>query len=33
MSIAVRIARASSGRDKILFSGYHGWHDCICQQI
>lgn len=27
MSIAVRIARCYSGRDKILFSGYHGWND------
>jgi glutamate-1-semialdehyde 2,1-aminomutase/spore coat polysaccharide biosynthesis protein SpsF len=24
---AVRIARAATGRDHILFSGYHGWHD------
>lgn len=27
MSVAVRIARASSGKDKVLFCGYHGWHD------
>jgi len=27
MSVAIRIARASSGKDKILFCGYHGWHD------
>jgi glutamate-1-semialdehyde 2,1-aminomutase len=27
MAIAVRIARASSGRDKVAFCGYHGWHD------
>jgi len=27
MAIAVRIARAYSGRDKIAFSGYHGWSD------
>jgi len=27
MSIAVRIARASSGKEKIAFCGYHGWHD------
>jgi glutamate-1-semialdehyde 2,1-aminomutase len=27
MSIAVRIARAYTGRDKIAFCGYHGWHD------
>jgi glutamate-1-semialdehyde aminotransferase len=26
-SIAVRIARACSGRDKIAICGYHGWHD------
>ena len=26
-SIAVRIARAYSGKDKVLFCGYHGWHD------
>jgi len=27
MAMAVRIARAFSGKDKIAFSGYHGWHD------
>ncbi len=27
MAVAARIARASSGRDKIAFCGYHGWHD------
>ncbi len=27
MSVAIRIARAKSGKDKILFCGYHGWHD------
>jgi glutamate-1-semialdehyde 2,1-aminomutase len=26
-AIAVRIARGFTGRDKILFCGYHGWHD------
>jgi glutamate-1-semialdehyde aminotransferase len=26
-SVAVRIARGTTGKDKILFSGYHGWHD------
>ena len=26
-AVAVRIARGTTGRDKILFSGYHGWHD------
>ena len=25
--IAIRIARAFTGRDKIAFCGYHGWHD------
>ena len=25
--IAVRIARGATGRDVVLFSGYHGWHD------
>lgn len=25
--VAVRIARAASGKDKIAFCGYHGWHD------
>lgn len=27
MAVAVRIARAYTGRDKIVFCGYHGWHD------
>jgi glutamate-1-semialdehyde 2,1-aminomutase len=27
MVVAVRIARAVTGRDKIAFCGYHGWHD------
>jgi len=27
MAMAVRIARAATGRDRIAFSGYHGWHD------
>ena len=26
-SIAVRIARAATGRDKVAICGYHGWHD------
>src|SRR5207302_59550 len=26
-AIAVRIARGTTGRDKVLFCGYHGWHD------
>jgi glutamate-1-semialdehyde 2,1-aminomutase len=27
VSIAIRIARAATGRDKVAFSGYHGWCD------
>ncbi len=27
MAIAVRIVRAATGKEKILFCGYHGWHD------
>jgi glutamate-1-semialdehyde 2,1-aminomutase len=27
MAMAVRIARAATGRDTIAFCGYHGWHD------
>jgi glutamate-1-semialdehyde 2,1-aminomutase len=27
MAMAARIARAATGRDKIAFCGYHGWHD------
>lgn len=26
-TVAVRIARAASGRNKVAFCGYHGWHD------
>ncbi|MBM3458326.1 MAG: aminotransferase class III-fold pyridoxal phosphate-dependent enzyme [Armatimonadetes bacterium] len=26
-AIAVRIARGATGRDRVLFCGYHGWHD------
>lgn len=26
-AIAIRIARAASGREKVAFCGYHGWHD------
>ena len=26
-SIAIRIARASTGKDKVAICGYHGWHD------
>lgn len=27
VAVAVRIARAASGRDKVAICGYHGWHD------
>jgi glutamate-1-semialdehyde 2,1-aminomutase len=27
MAVAVRIARAGTGRDKVAVCGYHGWHD------
>ena len=27
MAVAVRIARAATGRDKLAFCGYHGWSD------
>lgn len=27
MAVAVRIARAATKKDIVLFSGYHGWHD------
>lgn len=27
MAVAVRIARARSGKDMVAFCGYHGWHD------
>lgn len=27
MAIAVRIARAHTGRDRVAFCGYHGWYD------
>lgn len=26
-AVAVRIARAYTGKDKVAFCGYHGWHD------
>jgi len=26
-AMAIRIARAASGRDKVAICGYHGWHD------
>lgn len=27
MAVAVRTARAATGRERIAFCGYHGWHD------
>jgi len=27
MAVAVRIARAATGRNKVAICGYHGWHD------
>jgi glutamate-1-semialdehyde 2,1-aminomutase len=27
MAIAVRLARAATGRQRVAFCGYHGWHD------
>ena len=27
MAVAVRFARAHTGRDRVAFCGYHGWHD------
>jgi len=26
-AMAIRIARAATGKDKVAFCGYHGWHD------
>jgi glutamate-1-semialdehyde 2,1-aminomutase len=26
-AVAIRIARAASGKDRVAFCGYHGWHD------
>tara|TARA_B100002051_G_C16725713_1_gene635187 strand:+ start:48 stop:1376 length:1329 start_codon:yes stop_codon:yes gene_type:complete len=26
-AVSIRIARAASGKDKVAFCGYHGWHD------
>ena len=26
-AVAIRVARAASGRDKVAVCGYHGWHD------
>jgi len=33
VSAAVRVARAYTGREKILSWGYHGWHDMWCAQL
>ena len=30
---AIRIARLHTGRKKILFSGYHGWHDWYAETL
>src|SRR4029079_16810438 len=27
MAVAIRIARAHTGRSNVAFCGYHGWHD------
>ncbi|CEO87727.1 aminotransferase class III-fold pyridoxal phosphate-dependent enzyme [Syntrophaceticus schinkii] len=27
ITIALRIARAATGKDRVVFCGYHGWHD------
>ena len=27
LAVAVRIARAATGRERVAFCGYHGWHD------
>jgi glutamate-1-semialdehyde aminotransferase len=27
LTLAIRIARAFTNKDRVLFSGYHGWHD------
>lgn len=27
MAVAIRIARAKTRKDKVIFCGYHGWHD------
>ncbi len=27
MAVAIRLARAATGRDRIAVAGYHGWHD------
>src|SRR5262249_50713858 len=30
---AVRVARLHTGRRKVLFSGYHGWHDWYAEAL
>ena len=32
-AIAIRIARANSGKSKVAICGYHGWHDPIISLI
>ena len=32
-AIAIRIARAASGKDGVAICGYHGWHDWYYQLI
>lgn len=32
-TVAVRTARLHTGRKKILFSGYHGWHDWYAETL
>ena len=26
-AVAIRLARAAAGKDKVAICGYHGWHD------
>ena len=32
-AIAIRLARAATGKDKVAVCGYHGWHDWYHQPI
>ena len=32
-TLAIRLARLHTGRRKILYSGYHGWHDWFANQL
>ena len=32
-AVAIRIARAATGRDDIAVCGYHGWHDWYCANL